>query len=122
MLKIIVHSTASEIDASEEEKLTAMVESLKKAAISASNKFRNSLTKKGRRSSKVMSVEIEDVHDADELQAVDALRQALILEELLPEKHDDYHMLLRLFCVLFHLWCCRLFTLFYVSPWLMSPN
>lgn len=45
-----------------------------------------------------MSIEIEDEHNADELQAVDALRQALILEELLPEKHDDYHKLLRLFC------------------------
>ncbi|XWS33799.1 hypothetical protein CRYUN_Cryun22dG0113700 [Craigia yunnanensis] len=73
--------------------------SLKKAALSASNKFRNSFTKKSRSSGKVMSVEIEDVHDAEELHPVDALRQALILEELLPAKHDDYHMMLRKFDV-----------------------
>ncbi|KAL0356687.1 UNVERIFIED_CONTAM: Phosphatidylinositol/phosphatidylcholine transfer protein SFH3 [Sesamum calycinum] len=69
--------------------------SLKKVAISASNKFRNSLSKKSRRNSKVMSIVLEDEHDAEELQSVDAFRQALILEELLPAKHDDYHMLLR---------------------------
>ncbi|XP_019086899.1 PREDICTED: phosphatidylinositol/phosphatidylcholine transfer protein SFH12 [Camelina sativa] len=62
---------------------------------SSSKNLRYSMTKK-RRSSKVMSVEIiEDVHDAEELKAVDAFRQSLILDELLPEKHDDYHMMLR---------------------------
>ena len=75
--------------------------SLKKAAISASTKFRHSLTKKGRRNSRVMSVVFEDEHDAEELKAVDALRLALILEELLPSKHDDYHMLLRFILILF---------------------
>lgn len=42
-----------------------------------------------------MSVVLEDEHDAEEAQAVDGFRQALILEELLPAKHDDFHMLLR---------------------------
>ncbi|KAF1862663.1 hypothetical protein Lal_00013424, partial [Lupinus albus] len=68
------------------------VGSLRRKAMS----FRNSITRRSRRSSsKVMSVEIEDIRDAEELKAVDEFRQALVLDELLPEKHDDYHMMLR---------------------------
>ncbi|KAL2498303.1 RRM DME domain-containing protein [Abeliophyllum distichum] len=67
--------------------------SFKKKAIDASSKFRQSLTRR-RRSNKVMSVVFEDEHDAEEVKSVDALRQALILEELLPAKNDDYRMML----------------------------
>ncbi|KAL4281729.1 hypothetical protein GQ457_03G002550 [Hibiscus cannabinus] len=70
--------------------------SLTKKAISASSMFRHSITRKSRRHSRVMSIDsIEDNLNAEELQAVDAFRQALVLDELLPAKHDDHHMMLR---------------------------
>ncbi|KAG8058051.1 hypothetical protein GUJ93_ZPchr0002g26094 [Zizania palustris] len=86
----------SDIENSEDDKRTRMG-SLKKKAIDAIPKIRHSLKKKNRRKSgsRVLSVSIEDVRDLEELQAVEAFRQALLLDELLPAKHDDYHMLLR---------------------------
>ncbi|KAK8529949.1 hypothetical protein V6N13_102839 [Hibiscus sabdariffa] len=70
--------------------------SLKKKAISASSKFRQSFKMKSRRHSRVMSIaSIEDSLNAEELQAVDAFRQALFLDELLPARHDHRHMMLR---------------------------
>ncbi|XP_024030279.1 phosphatidylinositol/phosphatidylcholine transfer protein SFH6 [Morus notabilis] len=85
----------SDIENSEDDKRTR-IGSLKKKAINASSKFRHSLKRKRRKSGlRSNSVSIEDVRDFEELQAVDAFCQALILEELLPPRHDDYHTLLR---------------------------
>ncbi|XP_062099279.1 phosphatidylinositol/phosphatidylcholine transfer protein SFH6-like isoform X2 [Humulus lupulus] len=89
----------SDFEISEDDKRTR-IGSLKKKAINASSKFRHSLKRKRRKSGsgsgiRTNSLSIEDVRDFEELQAVDAFRQALILEELLPPRYDEYHMLLR---------------------------
>lgn len=80
----------------EEEKRTRMG-SFKKKAINASNKFRQSLKRRGRRKSdnQLIYYPIEDVRNEEEQQAVDAFRQALKSDGLLPPQHDDYHLLLR---------------------------
>lgn len=115
----------SEIEMSEEERKIVKMSSLKKKAINASNRFKNSFKKKGRRStSRVMSVPIEDDIDAEDLQALDAFRQALVLDELLPSKLDDLHMMLR-YKILFsyHPYSISLLSyLDYQSYWVGRPR
>ncbi|KAL9228757.1 hypothetical protein vseg_004304 [Gypsophila vaccaria] len=85
----------SDVEASEDEKKRS---GLKKKAMNASSKLMHSLSiRKGRRKveGKGACVSIEDVRDDKEVQAVQAFRQALLLDELLPARHDDYYMLLR---------------------------
>ncbi|KAG8494242.1 hypothetical protein CXB51_011481 [Gossypium anomalum] len=84
----------SDFEVSEDDRRTR-IGNLKKKAIKASSKFKRSLRKKSSRRKSGLSVSIKDFRDIEELQTVDAFRQALIAEQLLPARHDDYHMLLR---------------------------
>ncbi|KAG6516685.1 hypothetical protein ZIOFF_027158 [Zingiber officinale] len=84
----------SDFENSEDERRTK-IGSLKKKALDASSRFKHSLKKKNRRKKTNRVVSIEDIRNIEELEAVDTFRQSLILDELLPAKHDDYHMMLR---------------------------
>ncbi|KAL5230978.1 hypothetical protein ABZP36_029754 [Zizania latifolia] len=80
-------------DNSEGEKKTKMG-SFKKKAINAGNKFRHSLRRRSKKQSENRG-SIEDIRDAQDLKAVEAFQQCLANEDLLPQQHDDYHMMLR---------------------------
>lgn len=83
----------SDVENSEDEWRRTRIGALKKKAINASTKFRHSLKKK--RGRKVSAFSIKDVRVAQEQEACDSFRQILLNEDLLPVKHDDYHMMLR---------------------------
>ncbi|KAG8086279.1 hypothetical protein GUJ93_ZPchr0010g8216 [Zizania palustris] len=80
-------------DNSEGEKKTKMG-SFKKKAINAGNKFRHSLRRRSKKQSENRG-SIEDIRDTQDLKAVEAFQRCLAEEDLLPQQHDDYHMMLR---------------------------
>lgn len=96
MLAVTVVYIYTGLDVENHDEKKTRLGSLKKAARNASSRFKESFSRRIRKHSKAASFELEDVHDAEEAKAVDTLRQTLILEELLPSKHDDYHKMLRL--------------------------
>ncbi|KAG6499094.1 hypothetical protein ZIOFF_038850 [Zingiber officinale] len=87
----------SDAENSEDERRRLSIGALKKKALSASSKFTHSLKKRGKRRdvNRTSSVSIEDDRDLEEEHEVYTFRKGLISRDLLPDKHDDYHMLLR---------------------------
>jgi len=86
----------SDVDNSEDERRRLSIGSLKKKALNASNKLTHSL-KRGKRKveHRASSFTIEDVRDEQEERAVFTFQQELLNRNLLPDKHNDYHLLLR---------------------------
>jgi hypothetical protein len=86
----------SDVENSEDERRRLSIGSLKKKALNASNKLTHSLKKRGKRKVENRpSFTIEDVRDEEEERAVFSFQQELFSRNLLPDKHNDYHMLLR---------------------------
>lgn len=64
-------------------------------AKNVSSKFRSSLRNKIKRKNDTGVCNIEDTHEIQDQKAVDAFRQALVMDSLLPTRFDDYHIMLR---------------------------
>ncbi|XP_020406087.1 phosphatidylinositol/phosphatidylcholine transfer protein SFH6 isoform X4 [Zea mays] len=69
--------------------------SFKKRAVTVGYKFRHSLWRKSKMKNDNHVASIDDIRDGQELEIVERFRECLIDEGLLPEHHDDYHMMLR---------------------------
>ncbi|XP_051139969.1 phosphatidylinositol/phosphatidylcholine transfer protein SFH8-like [Andrographis paniculata] len=64
-------------------------------AKNASSKLKNSFKNRSRKKSDAGVCEIEDVRSIEEQNIVESFRQALIVDNLLPSRFDDYHVMLR---------------------------
>ncbi|XP_023642800.1 phosphatidylinositol/phosphatidylcholine transfer protein SFH14 isoform X1 [Capsella rubella] len=85
----------SDSECIEDEPRRSRIGNLRKKAISCSSKLTHPLKRKGKRKIGSMVPLIEDVRDENEEKIVSKLRQELLKKDLLPPRHDDYHMLLR---------------------------
>ncbi len=63
-------------------------------AILASTKFRKTL-RRLRSGNTKSSLIIQDVRDVKDQKVVEEFRRVLMANDLLPQQHDDYHILLR---------------------------
>ncbi|KAF0935616.1 hypothetical protein E2562_035074 [Oryza meyeriana var. granulata] len=86
-----------DVEILEDEPRHTRIRSLKKKALHASTRLTHSLKKRGKRKvgCRVPKITIEDVRDAEEEQAVSSFREVLFARDILPERHDDYHTMLR---------------------------
>lgn len=66
-----------------------------KKAKNASSRLRNSFRNRSKRTSDCGVCKIEEIHGIEEQEVVDAFRQALLMDTLLPARFDDYHVMLR---------------------------
>ncbi|XP_074591335.1 phosphatidylinositol/phosphatidylcholine transfer protein SFH13-like [Curcuma longa] len=87
----------SDVESLEDERKRLSLGSLKKKALNASSRFTHSLKKRGKKRTpnRTSIVSIEDIRDVEEEHAVYSFRKELFSRDLLPDKHDDYHMMLR---------------------------
>lgn len=85
----------SDSECIEDEPRRSRIGNLRKKAISCSSKLTHPLKRKGKRKIDYSIPFIEDIRDEKEEKIVSILRQELLKKDLLPPRHDDYHMLLR---------------------------
>ncbi|KAI4354369.1 hypothetical protein L6164_003237 [Bauhinia variegata] len=86
-----------ELDISEDQWQRSRTRSLRRKTMTASTRLTYSIRKRHNRVAdcQYASILIEDVRDANEEQAVNSFRQALLEKDMLPASYDDYHTMLR---------------------------